>query len=131
MAETMQFDLVSPERSLASFTATAVQIPGADGDLTAMPGHAPVLTSLRPGIVRVQTAEGEKDYVVTGGFVEITADSVSVIAERAHAGDTVSKEDLQDVLAEARARAETANGEDKDGADKFVSDIVHLLEAME
>lgn len=131
MAETMQFDLVSPERSLASFVATEIQIPGADGDLTAMPGHAPVLTSLRPGVVRVKSTSGDKDYVVTSGFVEITADSVSVIAERAHAGDTVTKDDLQDVLAEARTRAETAAGDDKDGAEKFVSDIVHLLEAME
>ena len=50
MLNIMQFDLVSPERRLASLEVTAVQIPGADGDLTAMPGHAPVITNLRPGI---------------------------------------------------------------------------------
>jgi len=48
MAETMQFDLVSPERRLASVKASAVQIPGADGDMTAMPDHAPTITTLRP-----------------------------------------------------------------------------------
>ena len=54
MSSTMQFDLVSPERRLASVEVSAVQIPGADGDLTAMPGHAPVITNLRPGILKVE-----------------------------------------------------------------------------
>ena len=51
MAGTLQFDLVSPERRLASVQASEVQIPGADGDLTAMEGHAPTITTLRPGIL--------------------------------------------------------------------------------
>lgn len=131
MADTMQFDLVSPEKRLASFPASSVQIPGADGDLTAMPGHSPVITTLRPGIVRVQAAEGDKSYVVTSGFVEVTADSVSVIAERAHIGDQVRKEDLNDLLEEARNKAAAAEADQKDGAEKFVSDLVQLLEDME
>ena len=53
MADTMQFDLVSPERRVAALEVTSVQIPGADGDMTAMPGHAPLITTLRPGILRV------------------------------------------------------------------------------
>ena len=67
----VQFDLVSPERRLASVQATEVQIPGADGDLTAMEGHAPTITTLRPGILRAVSSEGTKSYVVTGGFAEI------------------------------------------------------------
>ena len=54
MADTMQFDLVSPERMLASVQASAVRIPGVDGDLTAMPGHTPVITTLRPGLVAAE-----------------------------------------------------------------------------
>ena len=53
MADTLQFDLVSPERSLASLEASEVQIPGAEGDFTALPDHAPVITTLRPGVLRV------------------------------------------------------------------------------
>ena len=68
MANTMQFDLVSPERSLASLSATAVQIPGADGDMTAMPDHAPTITTLRPGLLKVEAPEGSSEYLVTGGF---------------------------------------------------------------
>ncbi|TCL08138.1 ATP synthase F1 subcomplex epsilon subunit [Shimia isoporae] len=130
MATEMQFDLVSPERSLASLQATAVQIPGADGDLTAMPGHAPLLTSLRPGVVKVQTAQGEKDFVVTRGFAEVSAESISVIAEHAHAGDTVTKADLEDVLVGARKAAQEASADEKDAAEKFLSDLEALLESM-
>ena len=83
MAATMQFDLVSPERRLASLAATEVQIPGKDGDMAAMPGHAPVITTLRPGVVRAVGVGGVTSYVVTGGFAEITATGISVLAEQA------------------------------------------------
>lgn len=131
MANMMQFDLVSPERSLASLQVTAVQIPGADGDMTAMPGHAATLTSLRPGVVKVQSSEGEKAFVVTRGFAEISAESVSLIAEHAHVGSEVTKADLEDVLVAARTAAENAGAEDKDAAEKFVADMVDLLDAMD
>ena len=83
MAGSMQFNLVSPERGLASLQASAVQIPGADGDLTAMPDHAPVITTLRPGVLTVSGDGGETRYAVTGGFAEITPEGTSVLAERA------------------------------------------------
>ena len=73
MAGNLQFDLVSPERKLASVAATEVQIPGAAGDMTAMEGHAPTITTLRPGILKAVSTEGTKSYVVTGGFAEISA----------------------------------------------------------
>ncbi len=82
MAETMQFDLVSPERNLMSAAVKAVQIPGTEGDLTAMPNHAPMITTLRPGILKVETETGTEEFVVTGGFAEIGT-SVSVLAEKA------------------------------------------------
>lgn len=130
MANVMQFDLVCPERSLASVEATAVQIPGAEGDLTAMPGHAPMLTSLRPGVVRAETANGEIDFVVTRGFAEISEGSISVIAEHAHKGDEVTKADLEDVLADARKAVADAGEDHKEGAEKFLSDLEQLCENM-
>ena len=62
MANTMQFDLVSPEKRLASLQATAVQIPAAEGDMTVMPAHAPVITTLRPGLVKVTAADGPETH---------------------------------------------------------------------
>ena len=114
----VQFDLVSPERRLASVTATEVQIPGADGDLTAMEGHAPTITTLRPGILRAVSTEGIKSYVVTGGFAEISATGVSVLAERAMPVEESSGPIMDQLLEEARALAAAASPEDKDMAEK-------------
>ena len=71
MADTMQFDLVSPERKLASGQASAVRIPGADGDLTAMPDHAPVVTTL-PLAVHAKIRSlytNEDDFALTFEFI--------------------------------------------------------------
>ncbi len=84
MADSMQFDLVSPEKKLASLEAAMVQIPGGDGDFTAMANHAPMVTTLRPGLLRVVSNKGDvEEYVVAGGFVEISDAGTSVLAERA------------------------------------------------
>ena len=124
MAGTLQFDLVSPERRLASVKASEVQIPGADGDLTAMEGHAPTITTLRPGILKAVSSEGTKAYVVTGGFAEISATGVSVLAERAVAVDDMTPALMEQLIADASEA--TAVASDKDAADKAMADLVAL-----
>jgi len=108
MAETMQFDLVSPERRVASMEATAVSIPGAEGEMTAMPDHAPTITTLRPGILRVEGPKGEGEFIVTGGFAEIGATGVTVLAERAIARADITQEHFDTMLAEAKAAHDKA-----------------------
>ncbi len=106
MADTMQFDLVSPERKLASMAAESVSIPGAEGDMVAMPGHAPVVTTLRPGYVSVVVGGETTEYLVTGGFAEISAEGISVLAEEAMPKGEVTKEVLEEFhrLAEEDAK---------------------------
>ena len=128
MAGTLQFDLVSPERRLASVKASEVQIPGADGDLTAMEGHAPTITTLRPGILKAVSSEGTKAYVVTGGFAEISASGVSVLAERAVAMEDMSPALMEQLIADASEA--TAVASDKDAADKAMADLVALRAAV-
>jgi len=131
MANTMQFDLVSPERRIATLEVSAVQIPGTDGDLTAMPGHAPLITTIRPGILRVESTEGAKEYVVTGGFAEI-GEGLSVLAEKALPRDEMTQETFDEIIAEARAALNTAKevfGNEPgpvDDAAKLLSDMVAL-----
>ncbi|NGM44955.1 F0F1 ATP synthase subunit epsilon [Rhodobacter sp. SGA-6-6] len=127
MAGTLQFDLVSPERRLASVPATEVQIPGADGDMTAMEGHAPTITTLRPGILKAVSAEGTKAYAVTGGFVEIGAGSVSVLAERAVPVEELSAQLMDQLIADASEA--TAVAVDKDSADKAMADLLAMKAA--
>lgn len=126
MANTLQFDLVSPERRLASVAATEVQIPGADGDMTAMEGHASTITTLRPGILRVMGADGAKAYAVTGGFAEINAGSVSVLAESAIPLEDLTPAMVDDMVAAAREAAAAAAPADRDAAEKAVNDFLGL-----
>ncbi|MCB2111498.1 MAG: F0F1 ATP synthase subunit epsilon [Defluviimonas sp.] len=126
MADTMQFDLVSPERKLVSAQAREVHIPGADGDLTAMPDHAPLITTLRPGILTVVTAEGATDYAVTGGFAEIGAEGVSVLAERAHVTHEVTQAMIDEMIAAAQKAHKEAHPDVVDSAAKLLSDLVAM-----
>lgn len=126
----LQFDLVSPERRLASVQATEVQIPGADGDMTAMPDHAPVITTLRPGLLKVVSAAGTSTYAVTGGFAEVTATSASVLAETAVPVAEVTAAFLDGLMADAVAAASRASGAAKDMADKQVADVAALRVAV-
>ena len=107
--------------------ATEVQIPGADGDMTAMEGHAPTITTLRPGILKAISAEGTKSYVVTGGFAEINANGVSVLAERAVPVDEVTPALMDALVADACEAA--AVSADKDSADKIVADLMAMRAA--
>ncbi len=127
MADTMQFDLVSPERKLASVQALQVQLPGAEGDMTAMPDHAPVLTTLRPGVVIITTATGDEEYVITGGFAEINAVGTTVLAEQALPKSEVTRDVLEAFLAKAQKELEGATAERQDAAAKHVSDHQELL----
>lgn len=130
MATTMQFDLVSPERALASLQASAVQIPGADGDMTAMPDHAPTITTLRPGVLTVEGPDGTSSYAVTGGFAEINAEGTSVLAEKAIATADITAEDMDALIAAAKDAAENAAAENKDAADKTLADMEALRAAL-
>lgn len=123
MADMMQFDLVSPERRLASTEASAVQIPGADGDFTAMVNHAPTIATLRPGIVTVQASGGEEKFVVTGGFAEVTPDGTSVLAERAMPAGEVTQEVIDEFVQSAVAARDNATPEMLDQLSKQVGDI--------
>ncbi len=129
MAQKMQFDLVSPERRLASLSVEAVQIPAADGDMTAMADHAPLITTLRPGVLKVEGAEGgaETAYFVTGGFADVAGPTVTVLAEQALPVSEVTADIIDGLIAEARAAHDKAVAADgAQGADvsaKFLADM--------
>ena len=80
----LRFDLVSPERLLMSAEVDQVDVPGSEGDFGVLANHAPVMTSLRPGVLTVlsQSKQGDR-FFVRGGFAEVTAQGLTVLAEEA------------------------------------------------
>ncbi len=80
----MHFDLVSPERLLISAEVDQVDVPGSEGDFGVFAGHAPVMTTLRPGVLAIQTAgKAAEKFFVRGGFAEVTLQGLTVLAEEA------------------------------------------------
>ena len=112
MADKMQFDLVAPERKLASSEASMVTIPGVEGDLSALPGHAAFLTTLRPGLVSVHDGGAAEEYLVSGGFAEISAENVTVLAEEAMPRAEATRDWIDAKISEAETRLEEAVGDD-------------------
>lgn len=125
-----RFELVSPERRLASQEVTAVRIPGADGDLTAMAGHTPVIASLRPGLLTLEGGAGEETFAVTGGFAEIGAESCTVLAERALPRGEVDQGTYGAWLSDARRAHDEARERGADGDDDAVTSAAKLVEDM-
>ena len=130
----MSFTLVSPERKLAEGEADMVVIPGMEGDLGALPGHAPFLTTLRPGVVTVTDGSETHEYFVHGGFAEITPEGgVSILAEEALEKKDVTREHLDERIAKARADLDALDAEDHHGvrsASQRLNDLLHALEQV-
>jgi F-type H+-transporting ATPase subunit epsilon len=84
MAGTFKFELVTPERMVLSQDASQVVVPGVEGEFTVLPGHAPVIAALRPGVVAAALADDRTMRVfVKGGFAEVDSDRLIVLTERA------------------------------------------------
>ncbi|MEM9422471.1 MAG: ATP synthase F1 subunit epsilon [Pseudomonadota bacterium] len=81
MTTGLTFSLVSPERELFAGEAQSVLVPGTEGFFEVGPGHSPVMATLSPGILVIQQAQGEERYFVRGGFADVTADGLTILAE--------------------------------------------------
>ncbi|MEM0900169.1 MAG: F0F1 ATP synthase subunit epsilon [Pseudomonadota bacterium] len=84
MADAFNFELVSPEKLLVSEQVTQVVVPGAAGYLTIMANHAPMMTTLAPGIVETTSPSGDNEKIfVRGGFADISSEGFTLLAEEA------------------------------------------------
>ena len=84
MSTSFRFELVSPERLLVSGDVEQVLVPGAEGDMTVLAHHAPLLTTLRPGLLDIGLPGGEHQrFFIRGGFAEIGPSGLTVLAETA------------------------------------------------
>ncbi len=86
MADLLHFELVSPERLLSSGKVAMVVVPGAEGDFGVLPGHAPVMSTIRPGAIAIYEADSNtltRRIFVDGGFAEVTPAGLTILAESA------------------------------------------------
>src|ERR1700739_3005686 len=83
----LHFEFVSPERMLFSGEVDQVDLPGVEGDMGILAGHAPLVTPLRPGILTIITGGAREQVVVIGGFAEVGPAGLTVLADKAMARD--------------------------------------------
>ncbi len=126
MAGTFKFELVSPERVLLSVEVEQVEVPGSEGDFTVLAGHAPVITSLRPGVLHATLPDSKKGIFVRSGFAEVTPDSLTVLAERAFIVDEVDSRQVESELEAAHKALE----DDEDGGDEARRHITRAIEEL-
>lgn len=120
MADKVEFELVSPSKLVVSKPVEMVVVPGGDGDLGVLPGHAPMIATVRPGTIAIfEGGQVVERIFVAGGFVEITPDRVAVLAEVAEPVTGIDRaaceqalKDAKDDLGMARGEAEKARAEE-------------------
>ncbi len=129
MAEAFKFELVSPERLLVSQEVESVVIPGSEGEMTVMANHAPVMTTVKPGIVTVKTAAGaEERYVVFGGFADILPGGCTLLAESAVPAASLDRNDITKRI--EAVRVEINDAKDHHGRTR-AEEMLHHLAALQ
>ena len=112
MADKFPFELVTPNRLLVSEDVDMVVVPGGDGDFGVLPGHAPLLSTVRPGTVEVhEDGKVTARFFVEGGFAEVTPGRCTVLAETAAPVSELTSEAANDRIATAKEALDKADGE--------------------
>jgi len=121
---TLHFELVSPEKLLFSGEVEQVDVPGAEGDFGVLAGHAPFVTTLRPGILTVHNASGEQKIVVLGGFAEVSDKGLTVLADVAESVEDIDRAMIATRIGEIEQRiAKTEPGSE---LDKLITRLDHF-----
>ncbi len=131
MADKLSFALVSPERELFNGDVDHVVVPGAEGEFGVLPNHAPVMSVIKPGALRVINDGAERRIFVNGGFADVTPEGLTVLAEEAVDLDDIETATLDQDLKNAHEDLRDANTDAKrDAAQRAVSRLESIKAAM-
>ncbi|MCK7613417.1 F0F1 ATP synthase subunit epsilon [Roseibium sediminicola] len=132
MAELFQFELVSPERQLLSDQVTEVVVPGAEGEFGVLKDHAPFISTILPGILKVRRdANSWDEYFVRGGFADVAGGGLTVLAEQAVPVGEISREQLDQAIQDAEEDvADAKDDETKQKAEMTLAQLKDVVEAL-
>ena len=117
------FELVSPQKLLFSDDVEQVDLPGAEGYFGVLANHAPMVTTLRPGVLKIHVAGGQQKIVVLGGFAEVSKDGLTVLANTADAVEDVDRGMIAARIEELESRI--AKTEPGSVLDKLITELDH------
>ena len=135
MADKLTFELVAPERLLASIEADMVVLPGEDGDFGVLAEHAPLVSLLRPGVISIYEGDRvDRRVFVAGGFAEVNPKGLIVLAEAAEPLDELSAEKAREGLKDAEedlADAKAPSDMERERLERLVAIARAKVEAVE
>lgn len=128
----INYQIVTPERLLSDKDAEMVVIPGTEGDFGVLVGHSPLISSIRPGVIRIYEGNDVKERIlVTGGFAEVTPERCTILATEAYFFSDTSKEAMEKRFAAAKKIHEDAELEHEKIVAKAEVDVAEaILEAF-
>jgi F-type H+-transporting ATPase subunit epsilon len=126
------FELVSPEKLLVSQPVDMVVVPGSEGDFGVLPGHAPLISTVRPGVIEIYEGNSVRQRIfVAGGFAEVTAERCTVLAEQAMPVADIDPSRVEQQLRDARDDASGAKSQsERENAERRASVAAAKLEAV-
>jgi len=128
MADTVEFELVTPAKLLLTQAVEMVVVPGGEGDFGVLPGHAPMIATVRPGVVDIHNGGKVTERIfIAGGFAEVSEERCTVLADEAVPLDELDAATAQADLEAARAAADKAG--DDEGAKKLAETQIATAEA--
>ncbi|MFC4349291.1 F0F1 ATP synthase subunit epsilon [Kordiimonas lipolytica] len=133
MTDTLHYEIVSPERLLKDAEAAMIVVPGTEGDFAALPAHAPMMSTIRPGVVEIfETEGGEPERLfVKGGLAQISPAGLTILAEETLSLEDVDLDDLNTKIANTREDIEDAKDDvERAGLEKELDWMVALADIV-
>jgi len=121
---TFHFELISPEKIAFSGEVDQVDVPGVEGDFGVLAGHAPVIATVRPGIMYVTTGDRKERFVVLGGLAEVSASGLTVLADVATSVEELDRSAFAQTI--EQMQADIARAVEGDVLDHEISRLDHF-----
>lgn len=133
MADKVSFEIVSPDRLLMAAEVDMVVVPGAEGDFGVLPAHAPMISTLRPGLVEIHDENKDVERIfVRGGFAEVTPQGLTVLAEQAIPMADLDREALEQEIGYAKEDVEDSQTDEaRDQAQHRHDHLTQLLDVLD
>ena len=127
--EKLEVELVSPEKKVFSRDADMVIISGTEGDFGVLPGHAPIISTIRPGSLEIQESSDTERMFVAGGIVEVLDDKVSILATEVINKDDIDVSNCETKISDYTAKMQTAENElEKENNQKLINKYQSMIE---
>ena len=132
MAETVEFELVSPAKLLKSEPVEMVVVPGSEGDIGVLPNHSPLICTMRPGLIKVyENDKVSEEIFVAGGFCEVSPERCTVLAEEAILVTDLNRTEAEERLRRAKEMVESATEHEIEEARKHLNLAEEMMAAVD